>query len=444
LNRKALTIAFVVLIAVAGYGAYVLGYFNRPPKAAFSFRTPTRTLKYIAPTDRDLITFTNESSDPETPLEKLISTWYVRYNGTGAWKLLNSSTNHWGRLPVSNEKGHEIRLVVSDGVKEDSKTVAFAVDPSCLPEYPQATLHVQLKGMILNIGQPKWGDPVKDNLFIDECTRVIREDLGCNAIRIEGSYEDKILYAAQRAIGLGFQQIILNPRHIDASWEETVKNIRAFAMEAEKLRLRSNAIVLQVGTELFVDSTAISKGKTYVERCASISKTMKDDPRWNEKLTDFINELIGASSEFFHGTITYDAAWWEDIKWNRIRTNVICSNEYDEIVRSESVRDAFLRLKAHGRPVIAGEFGCVTFTGARKYGGYGWSYSGPYDEKEQAESIEHYLRIFNEVGIDGCYLFCVYEPKPDPATEFSVFRIDAGNILRRKLGFYAYQNFVLS
>ena len=40
--------------------------------------------------------------------------------GTGDWKSLNNSKDHWGRLPVSNEKGHEIKLVVLDGMKEDS------------------------------------------------------------------------------------------------------------------------------------------------------------------------------------------------------------------------------------------------------------------------------------------------------------------------------------
>jgi len=116
----------VGIFFVDGGAVYVKQLLNRPPKAAFTYRTPTRTLKYIAPTDSDMIMFLNNSTDPDG--DELTCKWYVRFNGTGDWKILNSSRDHWGRLPVSNEKGHEIRLIVSDGMKESSSSVVLPVD----------------------------------------------------------------------------------------------------------------------------------------------------------------------------------------------------------------------------------------------------------------------------------------------------------------------------
>ena len=123
------SLILIGLFLLDGGAVYVKQLINRPPKTAFTYRTPTRTLKYIAPTDRDLILFLNNSTDPDG--DPLTSKWYVRYNGTGDWKLLTSSRDHWGKLPVSNEKGHEIKLVVSDGMKENSTTIVLPVDPSC-------------------------------------------------------------------------------------------------------------------------------------------------------------------------------------------------------------------------------------------------------------------------------------------------------------------------
>jgi len=58
-------IALVVVLLVVGIffvdggSAYIKQLINRSPKAAFMYRTPTRTLKYIAPTDRDMILLLN-------------------------------------------------------------------------------------------------------------------------------------------------------------------------------------------------------------------------------------------------------------------------------------------------------------------------------------------------------------------------------------------------
>lgn len=117
-------IAFIGIFIVVGIflldggSTYIKQLTNHPPKAAFTYRTPTRTLKYVAPTDRDPIMFLNNSTDPDG--DPLTSTWQIRFNGTGDWKILNNSRDHRGRLPASNEKGHEIKLAVSDGARDDS------------------------------------------------------------------------------------------------------------------------------------------------------------------------------------------------------------------------------------------------------------------------------------------------------------------------------------
>lgn len=78
---------------------------------------------------------------------------------------------------------------------------------------------------------------------------------------------------------------------------------------------------------------------------------------------------------------------------------------------------------AHGKPVVITEFGCCTYQGAEKKGGYGWAIvdwkaepprlKGEYvrDEGTQAQYLMELIRIFEEEKVEGCFAFTFVMPK---------------------------------
>jgi len=454
----------VALVAVISGTAYSLGLFNRPPKAAFTYRTPARTLKYIAPTDRDLIIFTNESTDPETPLEKMICDWYVRYNQTGDWKHLNSSTHHWGRLPVSNGKGHEIKLVVSDGEKEDSTIAVLPLDPYKLPQYRVIRLGIPTKRVTYFIGRHfsgGWGAPPATE-EMKESLAVIRDELGCNAISLEGDYEDVMVECAEIAITMRFKEITLVPRYskkapgIDIHIDEHVERTIAFSKKAEELRRKSDSIILSIGTELTWTVQGIAPGLTKEERLKNMEGRTGDDypPELRDKLNSYLKQIIDEVRKGFKGRVTYAASVAERfaVQWSELGFDMVAPHLYlwDSpqalTVPGEKwilITVERMRILARGRPFYVSEFGCQTFEGASKLE---IEYNGTqaHSQEEQAHNIVNSVNAFEKARIDGINLWAfLYKDVPD-AESYGILKWERNSVQRRKLGFYAYQSFVVA
>jgi hypothetical protein len=425
---KKLQIALVGILIVVGLflldggSVYIKQLINRPPKAAFSFRTPTRTLKYIASTDRDLIMFLNNSTDPDG--DKLISQWFIRYNGTGDWRLLNSSIDHWGRLSVSSEKGHEIKLVVSDGMKEESTTAMIPVDPARPERFHQSRLTVPVKGINYQVGITNWPSfPTPTSEEMLEEIEVIRNELGCNGIRIYGDNDDKIVECARIALVKKFQIILLSPRYIGATVSETVERFNGFVIRAGDL-LQHESIAVAVGNELNLDSGG------------------RFDAFSDAQLNDFLFSLVSSVPETLRGRITYARGPWENPDWPRLGLTIIGSNEY---ISSETQKRV-LNFKAYGKVWIT-EFGSTTYEDATRYMGSGWRYyqNKTYSQEEQVSCIERSLKSYEICGVDAAFLYTFIERKPTDAESFGILKFQAqGMLLRRKLGFYAYQSFTFS
>jgi len=460
-NRRALStlhkiIVAAVFVAVISGVAYSLGLFNRPPKAAFIYRTPTRTLKYIAPTDRDLIIFTNESTDPETPLEKISSKWYIRYNGTGEWKLLNSSTHHWGRLPVGNEKGHEIKLVVSDGMKEDSTTAVLPVDRAAL--YPPKKIEMKFKGVNYIIGH-RFEDklyPPTSELEMEESFEVIRNDLGCNAIKFVGDYEEVLVKAAEIAIQKRFEMIIISPRYWhktakeDYTIDEHVEKVVLFSQQAQKLKEKSGAIVLCIGEELQFGIQGITNSSTYDQRVAEFdamdSKQKSDIIR--SKLKRYLEIMIKEVRKSFQGRITYatntgSAAYgfnYAELDLDIVGPMLYWYNDDKWLDRRVA------QFKVPGRPYVSTEFGCHCWKGAMNVSGYAWQQykDQEYSQEEQAVCILRTMAVYLSNRVDGAFVYVWMKRQPNDARSYGIVRFYGdGKFLTRKLGFYAYQSFIL-
>lgn len=358
------------------------------------------------------------------------------------WGVDGVTSQNWDYSTKLSPGKHTARVKVSDGKTTDWHSEDIDVDEYG-PDYPEEQLDVPIKGITFSIGQPHWGgaDTIKTEEYIDECLYLIKNELQCNGIRIEGFYENKILYAGKKAIELGFDQIILGPRFVDATRDETVDKIHKISQEAEALN--SYSIVLQVGVELSLDSRIISDKASYVERAADIDRIVRTRNSWIDLLIDFVNELVDTAEESFHGPTIYAEAHYEKMKWNKVKTRFIGTNQWDDMWRTEHVPEALQRLTLFAKPIIVTEFGCATFTGASKYGGIAWKYTGTYNEDEQANTIEKYLKIFSNLKIHGSYLYMFYQPKPwAPETEWSIVKTGKiQNTLQRKKGFYMYKSY---
>jgi len=461
LHRIMVAVALVVVISGA---AYSLGLFNRPPKAAFAYRTPTRTLKYIAPTDRDLIIFTNESTDPETPLEKLISNWYVRYNGTGDWKHLNSSTHHWGRLPLSNDKGHEVKLIVSDGVKEDSTVVVLLVDPGNMPEYGNEKLDIPIKGISYLVGRQFLYSPTfRDELELREQLDVIKNELRCNALKIYGDYEDWLVRSAEIAIDKGFETIAVAPLYrmanktAEIDIEENIRRVAALSKRVEELRLKSDRILLMLPCELSLEVIGIRSGTTYADRQKQLSSQWRSQEIFN-RLNFYLDKMTNEVRKNYHGQITYgklaggdQGGGCEKVDWNRLGLDIVGAQEYwnKRYFSREQVLKTLLDLKPYGKPIWITEFGCCSYEGASQYGGAGGDYvylNTNYDEREQARHIADQIGIYKAAKMDGIFLhaFCAGHWTTGNRY-FGVMRALGDKMpIRRKLGFYAYQSYIVA
>jgi len=422
------------LFLLDGGSVYIKQLINRPPRAIFTHRTPTRTLRYIAPTDRDRILLLNNSTDPDG--DPLTGQWFIRYNGTGEWKLLNSSAHHWGRLPVSSEKGHEVKLVASDGMKEDSATAVIPVDPAYWPQYPAKKSGIPVKGMIYNTGITRLGTgtsyPTPPREQMEEELEVIKNELGCNAIRLSGD-DDAMLQAAHIALRKDFTVIGLSPCYEDATVEETERLFNDFVRKMGDLA-RNDRILLMVGNELTLECIGWSNATTYEERVKDWEARRQNQDRLNELL----RSLLDCVPNHFRGKTTYARGCWEEVDWRKLDFDIVGSNEYwwDNDYPEKYV-ERLRQLRAYGKPLYITEFGSCTFKSAL-VSTYREAEGKEYSQEAQASYIEHYLRLFNTGQVDGCFVYIFNDRKPDPRATFRLFEG-----VRRKLAFYLYRSYLV-
>ena len=340
---------------------------------------------------------------------------------------------------------HVIKLTVRNGDITDSKLENMEVDESGL-SFPENQLNVRLKGIDFTPGfrDGAW-KPLSEEQM-EEDLDVINRELGCNAVRIFGDIDGLIIRCAEIALTKSFDCIVLAPRYIDATVEETVKRVGTFAEQAEKLRQSSHAVELCVANELSIEALNLVPGGGGYESRAFKANTA-DWSLFNKVLTN----LVAVSKKSFMGKISYSAGFWESVNWSRLGFDVIGSNEYLWTTRMGSIESKLEQLKSFGKPIYVGEFGSCSYSGACKWGGAGWAYldKGPYNEVEQKECIEKsYLKVFNRTRPDAVFLY-VYKDWHERG--FGILSSPVENHItsmapymgrwRRKLAFHLYEGY---
>lgn len=182
---------------------------------------------------------------------------------------------------------------------------------------------MKLKGINYDIGiQFFYGNPesinnVWDKEIFKRELAIIRDELGCNAIRLSGTDEDDMICGTEMVLQAGMDCWV-SPHYIDAPLDELERRTKAVAAGAEPLRAKypNNEVVFIYGCELQHFSPFLP-GNNFGERLALIMT-----PEWpkllaeaTEKLGKFFEKVIPGIREVFGGRVTYTTVTLEPIDW---------------------------------------------------------------------------------------------------------------------------------
>lgn len=286
---------------------------------------------------------------------------------------------------------------------------------------------MKLKGVNYDVGRVLMGHlqrPTFDTRIVHRELEIIKNELHCNAVKIQGYDINWVMTAAADALEQGLE-VWLAPELFEKSQEETFDYTVQAAAAAEMLRQQWPDLTLSIGTELTLFMQGIVEGDTLMERIGNPAfRKNLFAGAYIGPLNDYLSRTNEAVRRVFHGSVTYaSVARIETVDWRPF--DFVCVDMYrDKLVR-DTYGDLVRQYFAYNKPVVIGEFGCCTYQGAEDLGGMGWdivdwSKMPPqlkgdyvYDQGVQARELSDQLRILDEVGVDGAFVFTFVQPGPD-------------------------------
>jgi Glycoside Hydrolase Family 113 len=410
--------------------------FNLPPLASFGF-----TPKYLNPTDRQTIRFTNLSTDLNG--DPLTYKWLVDN------QLASIDKDYSTILPVGQ---HSVELEASDSASKATTEQTIVVEPDQI--FPANSLNVRYKGMRYSAGAwapyAKTLTPNSDRM--DEELSTIMKELGCNAILAmagEG-YEDNLIECGKLAIQKGFERVYIQQEYMDSTIDETIQKVHNFAEKMKPLSEMSDSVVLVVGHEFGLETSGIIPGSTWYDRLQYQTEHNDWLGKVRSALPAMLSAILADCKQNYGHPITYSAAIWEDdlVPWQDPSIESVCVDAYimDSVGwTADWISRHLSSLKKIGKPVNSAEWGCMTFTGAGAISGTSPLYvqQHPYDEEEQANYIQHYCEMLNQARISGSF-YTLYADWANYPKGFGILHGDSSQrepAKYRKKGFYAYKSY---
>ena len=280
------------------------------------------------------------------------------------------------------------------------------------------------KGICFDAGRVMMGRewrPVFDPKVVRREFEIIKRDLHCNAVRICGYDVDRLMTAAEDALTQGLE-VWFCPELWDRNELETLDYVEKAAASAAALSDRwPNQVVFSVGSELTLFMQGIVEGDNVFERLAhkSLWENVKAG-KHNAPLNAFLTEANEAVRDVFDGKVTYASVPLETVDWSLF--DFVCVDLYREKRIKDQYTDLLKRWFAYGKPVAIGEFGCCTYRGAEDAGGRGWDIIDwttvppklkgeyVYDQEVQARELSDQLRVLDQAGVDGAFVFTFVQP----------------------------------
>ncbi len=281
--------------------------------------------------------------------------------------------------------------------------------------------------------------PSFDGKIVQHELEIIKQDLHCNAVRIQGLDLDRMKTASEIAGVLGLE-VWFSPEMFEKSQEETFDYLVKAAVVAEALRKDNPKIVFSLGSELTLFMQGILEGNNLMERMGSPSfRESVMAGKQNKPLNEFLTRANVAVRREFRGPVTYFSLPFEKVGWGQLDYMGM------DLYRNSGMKEMYDRMLkasfAYGKPVVIGEFGCCTYQGAEKVGGQGWAiafkmiadYLGKdlevpgglgevfkqatrvdghfvRDEGLQARELIDQLGILDAAGVEGAFVFTFVSP----------------------------------
>jgi uncharacterized protein YndB with AHSA1/START domain len=236
---------------------------------------------------------------------------------------------------------------------------------------------MKLKGVNYDVGRVLLGHnmrPAFEPKIIHRELEIIKKDLNCNAVKIQGYDITNVVTAANDALEQGFENVWLAPEMFDHGQEETFQYTVKAAEEAEKLRSkwRDQELIFSVGTELTGFMQEIAEGNNVIERFTHPSfRENWRAGKYAKLLNNHLSKVSAAVKSVFKGKITYACLpRIETVDWAPF--DYVCIDAYRDKYTKNSYGEWVKQYSKYGKPVVIGEFGCCTYQGAEDLGGMGW------------------------------------------------------------------------
>ncbi|MGA7923039.1 MAG: abortive infection protein [Thermoplasmata archaeon] len=283
---------------------------------------------------------------------------------------------------------------------------------------------MQRKGVGYDVGRVMLGRnwrPDFDPNVVHRELEIIKEDLHCNSIRLQGLDVDRLAVAAEDALQQGLE-VWFSPEMWDRDPGETRDYVARGARKAEELRARwPDRVIFSVGSEVTLFTQGFLPGDNVLERLAHPSlwenlRAGKHDPPLNA----FLAATNARVRDVFHGPVTYASVGLESVDWTPF--DFVGVDLYRDKRSREMYPKLIERYRGFGKPVANMEFGCCTFKGADDLGGRGWDVVDwgkrppqlkgdyVYDQATQAREVGELLRINDEAGVNATFIFTFVEP----------------------------------
>jgi hypothetical protein len=275
------------------------------------------------------------------------------------------------------------------------------------------------KGVCYDVGRVMLGHnwrPDFDPAIVRRELEIIRGDLHCNAVRLQGLDITRLTTAAELALGQGLE-VWFSPEMWDRPQDEVLEYLARAAHAAEGLLERwPGRVVFSVGSELSLFAQGFVPGANVFERLGhpKFMETVRSGAH-NPPLNAFLAKANTRVREVFHGRVTYASVGFETIDWGPF--DFVGIDLYRD-KRSRAIYSNLLqRYMGFGKPMANMEVGCCTFRGAEDLGGQGfdivdWSSVPPklkgdyvYDQTTQAREVADLLRVNDQAGVDSVFVF---------------------------------------
>ena len=295
---------------------------------------------------------------------------------------------------------------------------------------------MKIRGVCYDVGRVYGGRfktrPVFDPATTHRELEIIRTDLHCNAVRLQGRDIGRLMAAGEDALRQGLE-VWFSPELFEKSLPTTLSYLVEAAKAAEPLRERfPGRMVFCVGTEASLFTRGIVPGRTIDRRTANVREDFKSG-RYVQPLQAFLAGATEAVRPVFHGPLTYASLPFEAVDWSLF--DIIGVDHYRIAGNDDRYADTLRRFLSHGKPVVNTEFGHSPYRGdTAGLLGLGerdnmslFLHQVPLagrlvrprlkkgthvrDEGLQARQLTRTLSLLDSAGVDGAFVWTFVDPR---------------------------------